>query len=193
MSAGRWRSFFHRTKLSSWIETLLPMKRHWTSWRSWVTWRHRSSWLTARLSWALTVISCRSFWKLSSRAWRAPSANAAAPRPWGHTMRANSRPARDPRDLLLTTWSTGLVKLANRRHERVGVQLLYAPTRHWKDGPTPAFWNGPVFRIAPALEKALNEQPWWMVDASSRLLRFSGRVRGSVLYTSFLCVPGRLG
>jgi hypothetical protein len=35
----------------------------------------------------------------------------------------------------------------------------YAPHGHWKDGPTPAFWSGPVFRIAPALEKAFNEQP----------------------------------
>jgi hypothetical protein len=37
--------------------------------------------------------------------------------------------------------------------------LLYAPHARWSDGPTPAYWNGPVFRIAPALEKALNEQP----------------------------------
>lgn len=36
--------------------------------------------------------------------------------------------------------------------------ILYAPHVRWKDGPTPLFWNGPVFRIAPALEKALNEQ-----------------------------------
>ena len=37
--------------------------------------------------------------------------------------------------------------------------ILYVPHSHWKDGPAPMFWNGPVFRIAPALEKALNEQP----------------------------------
>jgi len=37
--------------------------------------------------------------------------------------------------------------------------LLYVPHSQWKDGPTPAFWNGPVYRIAPALEKTLKEQP----------------------------------
>jgi hypothetical protein len=37
--------------------------------------------------------------------------------------------------------------------------VLYAPHSHWKSRPTPVFWNGPVYRIAPALEKTLNEQP----------------------------------
>ena len=37
--------------------------------------------------------------------------------------------------------------------------VLYAPHARWGDGPIPAYWNGPVYRIAPALEKALNEQP----------------------------------
>lgn len=37
--------------------------------------------------------------------------------------------------------------------------VLYAPHERWGDGPIPAYWNGPVYRIAPALEKALNEQP----------------------------------
>ena len=37
--------------------------------------------------------------------------------------------------------------------------ILYAPHSRWKDGPTPVFWNGPVYRIAPALEKAVNEKP----------------------------------
>ncbi len=36
--------------------------------------------------------------------------------------------------------------------------MLYVPHLRWKDGPTPVFWNGPVFRIALALEKAWNEQ-----------------------------------
>ena len=36
---------------------------------------------------------------------------------------------------------------------------LYAPRARWSAGPTPVYWNGPVFRIASALEKALNEQP----------------------------------
>ena len=35
--------------------------------------------------------------------------------------------------------------------------ILYAPCEHWKDAQT-AFWNSPVFRIAPALEKSLSEQ-----------------------------------
>ena len=37
--------------------------------------------------------------------------------------------------------------------------VLYAPQARWGDGPMPVYWNGPVYRIAPALEKALNEQP----------------------------------
>jgi len=36
--------------------------------------------------------------------------------------------------------------------------ILYAPHAHWKDGPTSVFWNGPVARIIPGLEKALNDQ-----------------------------------
>ena len=36
---------------------------------------------------------------------------------------------------------------------------LYAPHARWGDGPSPTYWNGPVYRIAPALEKALKEQP----------------------------------
>jgi hypothetical protein len=35
--------------------------------------------------------------------------------------------------------------------------ILYAPREHWKDEPTSVFWNGPVVRIIPALENALNE------------------------------------
>ena len=37
--------------------------------------------------------------------------------------------------------------------------VLFAPHSHWKSGPTPVFWNGPVYRIAPALERAVNKQP----------------------------------
>lgn len=36
---------------------------------------------------------------------------------------------------------------------------LYGPHVRWGDGPTPVYWNGPVYRIASALENALNEQP----------------------------------
>lgn len=36
---------------------------------------------------------------------------------------------------------------------------LYAPHARWSDGPIPAYWNGPVYKIAPGLERALNEQP----------------------------------
>jgi len=36
---------------------------------------------------------------------------------------------------------------------------LYPPHSRWGDGPIPLYWNGPVYRIAPALEKALKEQP----------------------------------
>src|SRR5216684_2293248 len=32
--------------------------------------------------------------------------------------------------------------------------ILYAPNSNWKEAPSPAFWNGPIYRIVPALEKA---------------------------------------
>ncbi len=32
--------------------------------------------------------------------------------------------------------------------------VLYGLHSNWKDAPTPVFWNGPVFRVVPALEKA---------------------------------------
>jgi hypothetical protein len=62
--------------------------------------------------------------------------------------------------------------------------ILYPPHTHWNDGPTPLFWNGPVYKIASALEKALNEQAvlgsgreaapkkpsrWWLASESLRL------------------------
>jgi hypothetical protein len=37
--------------------------------------------------------------------------------------------------------------------------ILYPPLARWKDEPISVFWDGPVVRIAPALEKALTEQP----------------------------------
>jgi len=36
--------------------------------------------------------------------------------------------------------------------------LVYAPHTHWTDGSAPVFWNGPVYRIAPALEAAWKAQ-----------------------------------
>jgi len=33
--------------------------------------------------------------------------------------------------------------------------ILYAPHAQWHDEPPPAFWNGPVVRVIPALESAL--------------------------------------
>ena len=35
--------------------------------------------------------------------------------------------------------------------------ILYAAHAHWKDEPNSVFWNGPVVRVVPALENALNE------------------------------------
>ena len=37
--------------------------------------------------------------------------------------------------------------------------VLYAPHAQWRDRATPVYWNGPVYRIALELEKALNAQP----------------------------------
>ncbi len=36
--------------------------------------------------------------------------------------------------------------------------LLYAPHTKWKDTPSPAFWDGPVWKIIPGLESTPNIQ-----------------------------------
>jgi hypothetical protein len=35
--------------------------------------------------------------------------------------------------------------------------ILYPAGEHWKDAPASMFWNGPVVRIIPSLEKSLSE------------------------------------
>ena len=37
--------------------------------------------------------------------------------------------------------------------------ILYAPPSKWGEGPTPAFWNGPVVKVIPRLESVLRELP----------------------------------
>jgi hypothetical protein len=37
--------------------------------------------------------------------------------------------------------------------------ILYGPHARWREKPISAFWNGPVVRIIPGLEKTLNDQP----------------------------------
>lgn len=36
--------------------------------------------------------------------------------------------------------------------------ILYPPHLRWSEEPGPVFWNGPVYRITAALDKALDEQ-----------------------------------
>ncbi len=35
--------------------------------------------------------------------------------------------------------------------------ILYAPHTRWRDQPAAVFWNGPVVKAIPALEKTLSE------------------------------------
>jgi hypothetical protein len=37
--------------------------------------------------------------------------------------------------------------------------ILYAPRTPWKDMPVAVFWNGPVWKIIPDLEKAVRSHP----------------------------------
>jgi hypothetical protein len=37
--------------------------------------------------------------------------------------------------------------------------ILYAPHSKWPQTPAAVFWNGPVVRVTPALEKALQIRP----------------------------------
>src|SRR5258707_3372624 len=46
--------------------------------------------------------------------------------------------------------------------------ILYAPHAHWHDEPPPAFWSGPVVRVIPALESALNNMK--LAQASAPIL-----------------------
>jgi hypothetical protein len=36
--------------------------------------------------------------------------------------------------------------------------ILYAPHTKWKEMPVSDFWNGPVWKIIPSLEKALGNE-----------------------------------
>ena len=36
--------------------------------------------------------------------------------------------------------------------------ILYVPLARWKDGPASVFWNGPVIRVIPGLEKSIDAQ-----------------------------------
>ena len=94
--------------------------------------------------------------------WRAPSGSTLA--------RISDRRARqfwDPRHLvaeeLALRAKQKLWQLEPECCVRKGFHwdevALYAAHARWGDVPTPVYWNGPVYRIAPALEKALKEQP----------------------------------
>ena len=37
--------------------------------------------------------------------------------------------------------------------------ILYGPQAHWNDMPVPLFWNGPVWKIIPHLEKVVPNTP----------------------------------
>lgn len=37
--------------------------------------------------------------------------------------------------------------------------IVYAPHSQWRDAPKSLFWQGPVYRVIPGLEKALEQQP----------------------------------
>jgi hypothetical protein len=89
--------------------------------------------------------------------WKKPSGSILA-----HVSDARVRQFWDPKHLV----AQELARLANHEFPQVtpvccvrkGLHwdeaVLYAPHAQWREGPTPVFWNGPVFRITPALEKA---------------------------------------
>jgi hypothetical protein len=37
--------------------------------------------------------------------------------------------------------------------------ILYAPRERWENAPASVFWNGPVLRVIPGLEKAVAGRP----------------------------------
>ncbi len=46
--------------------------------------------------------------------------------------------------------------------------ILYAPRQRWEDEPASAFWNGPVYRIIPNLEKSFTGQTNVLISPSQR-------------------------
>ena len=43
--------------------------------------------------------------------------------------------------------------------------ILYAAGEHWENAATPAFWDGPVYRIISPLEKALTLSRWHLAQS----------------------------
>ncbi len=88
--------------------------------------------------------------------WRPPSGSTLARIPDGRV-----RQFWDPKHFL----SSKLSDLANRAPQpkpdcciQKGFYwdqaILFSPGAHWKDAPSSVFWNGPVYKIIPALEQS---------------------------------------
>lgn len=92
--------------------------------------------------------------------WKSPSANTLARIP-DH----RARQFWDPKHVVASALSEIVTKDPPQPEPSCCVQkgfywddaILYAPHSHWEDEPTSVFWNGPVARIIPPLENALNE------------------------------------
>jgi len=72
----------------------------------------------------------------------------------------------DPDHLIASALSEFAKQKPEQPHPQCCVQkgfnwdevILYAPHSQWKDAPAAVFWNGPVVRAVPSLEKAFKEQ-----------------------------------
>ena len=92
--------------------------------------------------------------------WRPPSGSAL-----GRITDGRARQFWDPKHLV----TSEVAEIAMRKRESApsccvekgfnwDEAILYAPNAHWKEEPVSAYWDGPVYKIIPGLEKAFNEQ-----------------------------------
>lgn len=90
--------------------------------------------------------------------WRSPGGSALARLPDNRI-----RQFWDPKHLV----ASQLKELANRKPGQQpdccvekgfhwDEALFFPPGAAWKDAPLPVFWNGPVYKIVPALEQSLS-------------------------------------
>ena len=93
--------------------------------------------------------------------WRRPSGSTL-----GRIADGRARQFWDPKHLV----ASAVAEVARRKQEREpsccmekgfnwDEAILYAPNAHWKEEPVSSYWDGPVYKIIPGLEKAFTAQP----------------------------------
>jgi hypothetical protein len=91
--------------------------------------------------------------------WRSPGGGTMA-----RIADQRARQFWDPEHVVSSAWNEFAKQKASEPRPDCCVQkgiywdqaILYAPHAHWKNEPPSVFWNGPVVKTIPSLEKALD-------------------------------------